>query len=70
MYMHCTCLLEYHVCTCTRNDFSFNVIDNNFITGPITNTIVDFWRMVWEHKLDTIVMLTKCREGGKVCRLL
>ena len=30
------------------------------------NTVQDFWRMVWEHGLDTIVMLTKCVEGGKV----
>ena len=30
------------------------------------NTFSDFWRMVWEQKLVTIVMLTKCTEAGKV----
>ena len=29
-------------------------------------TIKDFWRMIWEHKPTTIVMLTKQIEGGKV----
>lgn len=34
--------------------------------GPMPNTIGDFWRMIWEHRLSTIVMLTKVTEGGKV----
>ena len=34
--------------------------------GPMPNTVGDFWRMVWEHRLSTIVMLTKVTEGGKV----
>lgn len=33
--------------------------------GPLTNTVVDFWRMIWEYKLTTIVMLTKCYENEK-----
>ena len=32
----------------------------------MTNTVGDFWRMVWEHKLSTIIMLTKVNEAGKV----
>ena len=32
-------------------------------TGPMPNTVVDFWRMIWEKKLPTIVMLTRCFEG-------
>ena len=36
------------------------------LSGPLPHTVDDFWRMIWEHKLDTIVMLTKCTEGGKV----
>ena len=34
--------------------------------GPMPNTIGDFWRMIWEHRLSTVVMLTKVTEGGKV----
>ena len=34
--------------------------------GPLPNTSDDFWRMLWEQKCTTIVMLTKEREGGRV----
>ena len=34
--------------------------------GPLPNTVEDFWRMVWEYKLTTVVMLTKCYENEKV----
>jgi len=34
--------------------------------GPMPNTFSDFWRMIWEHRLVTVVMLTKCTEAGKV----
>ena len=34
--------------------------------GPLSHTVDDFWRMVWEYKLPTIVMLTQLEESGKV----
>ena len=33
--------------------------------GPLPDTTDDFWRMMWENKSATIVMLTKEREGGR-----
>ena len=34
--------------------------------GPLPDTQDDFWKLVWQLKSATIVMLTKEREGGKV----
>ncbi|XP_054757509.2 uncharacterized protein LOC129263629 [Lytechinus pictus] len=33
--------------------------------GPMTNTVNEFWRMVWEKECPAIVMLVRCIEGGK-----
>lgn len=32
--------------------------------GPRKNTTTDFWRMVWELEVETIVMLSRCYEHG------
>lgn len=34
--------------------------------GPMSHTIVDFWRMVWIEKSPIIVMITKLKEKAKV----
>ncbi|XP_063598052.1 receptor-type tyrosine-protein phosphatase delta-like isoform X2 [Penaeus indicus] len=34
--------------------------------GPKDETLDDFWRMVWEQRASTIVMLTNLMEKGKV----
>jgi len=34
-------------------------------TGPMPDTVKDFWQMIWEQKTPTIVMLTKTMEGNK-----
>uniref|UniRef100_A0A2D4KHU5 protein-tyrosine-phosphatase n=1 Tax=Micrurus paraensis TaxID=1970185 RepID=A0A2D4KHU5_9SAUR len=33
--------------------------------GPLPNTVQDFWHMIWEKKIYTVVMLTKCVEQGR-----
>ena len=34
--------------------------------GPLPETFADFWRMVWEQRSSTIVMLTKLEERGRI----
>ncbi|XP_061190063.1 receptor-type tyrosine-protein phosphatase T-like [Saccostrea echinata] len=34
--------------------------------GPKQNTLGDFWTMLWQENISTIVMLTNLREGEKI----
>ena len=35
-------------------------------TGPLPKTVVDFWRMVWQERCQTIVMLANLVEACAV----
>jgi len=34
--------------------------------GPLPETVADFWRMVWEQRSSTIVMLTRLEERSRI----
>ena len=35
------------------------------LLGPMTKTLIDFWRLVWQEKACSIVMVTNLKEGSK-----
>ncbi|KAF7224525.1 receptor type Q [Nothobranchius furzeri] len=41
---------------------------NEFIAtqGPLSSTVADFWRMIWETGTRTIAMLTQCYEKDRI----
>ncbi|XP_067027507.1 receptor-type tyrosine-protein phosphatase T-like isoform X2 [Acropora muricata] len=41
---------------------------NSFIMtqAPLENTIEDFWKMIWDYNVGTIVMLNELKERGQV----
>ena len=41
-------------------------ISSVYTAGPKEETVEDFWRMISENKLTTIVMVTRTIEGLKV----
>ncbi|OMJ79221.1 hypothetical protein SteCoe_20825 [Stentor coeruleus] len=42
--------------------------DNFFIAtqGPLESTRNSFWKMIWEHDVKQIIMISAIKEGGKV----
>ena len=34
--------------------------------GPLPNTVVDFWRLIWQEHPPTIVMVTNVMEGNRI----
>ena len=36
-----------------------------FPLGPLSNTVIDFWRLVWQLRPPSIVMVTNLKEGSR-----
>ena len=36
--------------------------------GPVSNTLVDFWQLIWQEKLSIIVMINVIEEGKVKCQ--
>ena len=34
--------------------------------GPKDTSVIDFWKLIWEQNIRTVVMLTRIVEAGKV----
>ena len=55
------CYISTQICIYQIMFLSFSII------GPLNNTIGDMWRLIWQQKVEVIVMLTNFKEGEKVC---
>lgn len=50
---------------CTRLSITHNfLLYYLFYTGPLKNTVVDFWRLIWQEAPQYIVMVTKLKESS------
>ena len=52
-------ILCTYICTCLTSS----------LTAPVPGTVDDFWQMMWDQRINIVVMLTKTMEGSKVCKM-
>ena len=51
---------------CFSVQWRLSIILICFPVGPLSNTVVDFWRLVWQLRPPSIVMVTNLKEGSRV----
>uniref|UniRef100_A0A665THX1 protein-tyrosine-phosphatase n=1 Tax=Echeneis naucrates TaxID=173247 RepID=A0A665THX1_ECHNA len=63
-YDHCRVRLSVQNSHPHTDYINANFVPRDFICtqGPLHNTTIDFWRMVWEQNVRIIVMVTSLRE--------
>ncbi|RCN53205.1 Protein-tyrosine phosphatase, partial [Ancylostoma caninum] len=49
------------------NRVTYPLLRNQFILtqGPLPRTVPEFWRMIWQENVETIIMLCRNIENGK-----
>ena len=58
--LHLEEFIHTNLCDMTVNLYTY------YTTGPLPKTVVDFWRLVWQERPPSIVMITNLEEGGKI----
>ena len=62
-FSHSTCLtVHVFVLSCVNK----STTPPHPFPGPLPLTVVDFWRLVWQERSPTIVMITNLVEGAKI----
>ena len=49
-----------------KNVLNLKILIIFLLQGPLPETLADFWRLVWEQRSSTIVMLTRLEERARV----
>ena len=65
-FIACQGFIRIIVKRCSINYvFTATIIHTCLFLGPLTKTVVDHWRMIWQEKAHTIVMVTNIKEAKK-----
>ncbi|KAK6019032.1 Protein-tyrosine phosphatase, partial [Ostertagia ostertagi] len=66
-YYSNSCFLKTVEVTFMQIRVAYPLLRNEFILtqGPLPRTVPEFWRMIWQEKVETIIMLCRTVENGK-----